>query len=215
MNLTGIIKKCVKYALFLGIINQCAYPVIGIVSYLFVSRLPTQIRTNPEKIARYTNLPSEFDAVDYLYLASSLVHNESEYEGNCKDYVVETYNVYTDLLEQNKRRDLKKKIRSATGPAEDVPHIWIEIERKGEFIPYESMDYTPRLKINQIKDYSQITLNEKMQLNGDATQDKIFFRSFKGKRLGYPTFGAFIYPGGMARIIYKTQKYRFEEGFFQ
>lgn len=205
MNLKGTIKK---YAVLIGmiaIVNQCAFPICTPVKSLM--KYESNLKTDHIKLVGYCNLPSDFGALDYLNLASSLVHNDAHGRGVCRDYVIETYNDYMALLEQNKRNDLKRKIRTATGPAKDASHMWLEIEIDKEFIPYESTSYTPKLKTSVVKYYSRISLDKRMELDGCAKKEKAFFHSFRGKLLEYPTLRSFIYPGGLIRAVYEALKY--------
>ncbi len=202
MGLVNLLKKGATICAYIAAANQVAMPLLVTIG---TPTVPSYMVTNTHRIEEHSTLPEDFDAIDYLNVASSLVHNDSHGDGDCSDYTIATYTVYMQLAELNGRRDLKSKIRTVTAHSVNIGHMWIEIERDGNFVPYESTAETPSLSIGDIKEYSAASLDERMQISSNPkTKDNVFFRSFRGSRLGYPTLKSLLFPGGVVRMMYEA-----------
>lgn len=162
--LTDIIKDIIPLTVgitSLDIITTFFVPsIIGDLSF---SR--NFLKTDRKAILRYSNLPSDLNALDYLNLASSLVHNYSRGDGSCKEFAGATFQVYNILLKLNNRKDLLKDIRGCLGFDGECGHAFLEVRHKGKFVNYETTDYTPPLLVDKIKSYSQRSLFKKQKLN--------------------------------------------------
>ena len=150
----------------------------------------------------YVGLSQQYTALDYLNLASSIVHNDSEGKGECADYAVASYKAYQNLVRQNGRKDLKTKIRLCSSnytfenrSKRQVPHMFIEVkpEKDGSFIPYESVMETPQLDpfdTTNTQKYSWDSLDERMKIGGEANRFTCA-RTLSGTFLSYPTLRLF------------------------
>jgi len=163
----------------------------------------SRISTDEKAILERIVIPDGFKPIDYLNLSSMLVNNYSEGEGVCRDYALETYDVYLKLAELSGKPEYKDDIRFSTGFLGTAGHVWIEVKEKNRFIPYETTLYTPIMKTSEISEYSKETLEEKTKINGgfDSPQLKVT-NSIPGTLSSYPTLRGLVYPGGFYRILY-------------
>lgn len=210
MSLTDVLRTCTEWYVWLpvslAVVNQVLPPIVISVGDSIVYH--SSLKVDKKSIERYKNLPEEFDALDYLNLASSIVHNKSKGNQKCLDYAFATYDVYRRLIKQNDRNDLRKKIRIVGG----VPytgkmgegHEWLEVEINKVFVPFEATNYTPTLGLDEIRSYSKQSLNEKRQID---CKPQILTRSFRGSWFTYPTLKLFLYPGGLVRMGIRLYRY--------
>jgi hypothetical protein len=174
--------------------------VLSATPALMNSRISTDERAILEQIVT----PESFMPIDYLNLSSMLVNNYSEGEGVCRDYALETYEVYLKLVELSGKPEYKDDIRFSTGFSGTAGHVWVEVKEKNKFVPYETTLYTPIMKTSEISAYSKETLEEKTAINGgyDSPWLKVT-NSVPGTLSSYPTLRALVYPGGFYRILYE------------
>ncbi|MCX6710035.1 MAG: hypothetical protein NTV63_03740 [Candidatus Woesearchaeota archaeon] len=194
------IKKALCTIGAVAIINQ----VIGAAVFSIVPSINfSTIKTNERAIITRMVIPENFEPIDYLNLASSIVHNNSYGEGVCRDYAIETYHVYDELSALSGRAEYTDDLRLSTGFSGIYGHMWLEVKKDGEFIPYESTLYTPNLKQSDVKDYSEKTLEEKVEINDNYNSIELKkTNSIPGTMINYPTIGSFLYPGGFFRLLY-------------
>lgn len=209
MSLVDVLETCCEWYILLpvslAVVNQVLPPIA--ISIGDSITYPSSLKVDKKSIERYKNLPKEFDALDYLNLASSIVHNKCNGRGKCLDYAFATYDVGRRLIKQNSRNDLRKKIRLVGGVSYTGKmcegHEWLEVKINKVFVPFEATNYTPTLGLDEIRSYSKQSINEKRQIN---CKPQIFTRSLRGSRFSYPTLKLLLYPGGAARMV--IQHYR-------
>lgn len=180
------IKKLARKFLFFGLVNYLIYPLL----FPITSTIFSSFSQDPEKI----NLESledkkgqeytSFTALDYLNLAKSLAHENSNPEDDCKSRVVATFNVYKQLVEDDGRKELSDNIRFAAGINYEAGHWWLEYreEDKRDWEGYETMNFS-----KFAKGYSKD------------------FNSFPGKKIFYPTKSS-LKKGGIIEILYNVYK---------
>lgn len=149
------------------------------------------------KLKGYWNLPNQFGVLDYLNISNSLIH-PGEKHWVCRHFTSATYNTYKTLVNVNKRDDLVKKVNMAISKGRGWSHAFLEYEERRIF-RYEPMLFTPPLAIGDVKAYSRNTKEDKMKTNCHG--GKIIARSKPGENKVYPNHHAFLYPGGILRMI--------------
>jgi len=194
------IKKALCTIGAAAIINQ----VIGAAVFSAVPLINfSTIKTDQMAVITRIVIPENFEPIDYLNLANSIVHNNSYGDGVCRDYAIETYHVYKELSALSGREEYKDDLRISTGFFGIDGHMWLEVKKDGEFIPYESTLYTPELKQSEVKDYSEKTLEEKVEISGNYDSFELKrTNSIPGSIVSYPTMGSLLYPGGFFRLLY-------------
>ncbi len=176
---------------------------------LFVPR----IRVRTEALNACTGLPPEYTALDYLSLASSLVHNDSTDKGRCWDYASATYSTYNWLVRRNRRKDLERCVRMnyAHHTVEDgkktlVGHTFLEARqtRGGSFTHYNPGSETPPLDPHnpeQVKAYTHSSLPRKSEDTWKSSGYAIT-RTVPGTLIHYPTPRNFtVFPLGAAQLF--------------
>lgn len=171
--------------------------------------MPT-VKTRKNIVSQYKQkVPKEFSSLDYANLSNMLVNKEGEGYGVCRDYAVETLNVYNQLIKENGREDLEGKLRLVCGiygyTYKNKGHMWMEVYKDGEWMRYESTDPTPAMKLEEIPEYSKTSLKLKQDLNGDDEVIVEIMKSFKGKQIFYPKI-EIVMNGGVAELIYYSIK---------
>lgn len=203
MDLPEILRACSEYAPRVGellLLNQLVYPLCGILQ----STLPeSRIRIGSEEVDGLDSVVSELDVRDFVNIANSSVYQHAEKHHVCRHYAEATMEVYHRLIDTWKRADLSGTVRLvATDDHPEAGHMWLEILEEGEWVPYESFNGTSKLSGATVKEYSRRTKERKGIINGvENPRDAAFFRSLPGKRCLLPTKRAFLYPGGMIRIL--------------
>lgn len=158
----------------------------------------------------YCNLPKKYSTLDYLNLASSIVHNNGVTEG-CKRYSNATYETYHRLIKQNGREDLRYNVNFIlcimNSNYGKVGHVKLEfIDINGDKAQYETT-----LPLQEISTY--VAKNDAKWLTRFSKnnyeyktekKDLVLGRSVPNTRLGYPTLESLIYPGGFIRIYAET-----------
>ncbi len=192
------IKNVLKYTLLAVAVNQGSLILSGSLSMMVYSSAFVSIKVNEEKLKPYDHLPRDFNSLDYLMVSSVLVHNQSEGEGDCKDFSNATFKVYQKLTEMNYRDDLTDQIRLVAGEMKDgMGHVQLEYKQDDKFIPFETTRGVLPIEINYIKDYSKWT-----DRNEDEGLEVVISKTIMGRRIFYPTLNSFYYPGGILKIAY-------------
>lgn len=207
MSLVKTIKEGLKIALSIAALNQglvvISFPTSMLEHRLFSDKLVL----DENKLNEYSRLPEDFDTLDYLNLANSLVVSELQGKklsetSDCKDFATGTYDTYQKLINLNHRTDLTEKVTFAAGSNGMGGHVILEYEEFNKAVPYETTAYTRPLNIDEVKDYSQ-------QSKGQKTRglETILAKSTKSGNFFYPTLDSFYVPGGLLWIacmgIYK------------
>lgn len=202
MDLVKIIKYGLKITLGVAVLNQSgvafSHPLVLVVYKAFQKR----INISEDLLQEYKKLPADYNALDYLNLAHSIVSNKSTGEGDCKDYSIATYETYLSLVNLNGRKDLTEKTRITAGIYEDLGHVMLEAKDSGTLKPYETTLYTPPLSVSEVKGYTELYKNSYVR-----EIDIPFTRTTWGGSFFYPTLESFLYPGGIARIIARVIVY--------
>ena len=199
-----VTKKRIKILLGCAIANQLLFPLGLSLAQSVYLNLPfnkVKIKSEQEHLNKFYSTDQSLDARDYLNLSNSVVNMYKSEEDVCKDMTDTTFDFYQTLIEANGRADLEDKIRIASGASEELGHMWLEIQEKETWVPYESFAYlgTPPLSLKIVKEYSQRTIKRKANLNLKIEAD---FRSFAGTQILYPTIHSLLYPGGFVRVVY-------------
>lgn len=207
-----------------AILNQVAHPVVLSFSMGIFARKQSpwkiQIISKDQYVDQFRFLDPSLDARDYLNLSNSIVHQyarekntkrESIYERMyiCMIFADSTHDVYQTLVKNNFRNDLSDKVRMAgtTLGEGEGGHLWLEILENGEWVPYESVPYTPPLSEETVKTYSQKTKPIKSIL-GTSEGVGAEVLTIPGTEFFYPLPQSFLAPGGLAGTIYKIYKHK-------
>lgn len=203
MDLPEILRACSEYAPRVGellLLNQLAYPLCGMLQSTVYD---SKIRIGDEEVDGLDSVVDELDVRDFINLANSIAYQHAEKGHVCRHYAEATMDVYQRLIEKWRRADLSGAVRKVA--IDDHPegsHMWLEILEGGEWVPYESFNGTSRLSGATVKEYSRRTKERKGRINGvENPRGAAVFRSLPGKRWLLPTKRAFLYPGGMIRIL--------------
>lgn len=204
MDLVKTIKEGLKIALGLAALNQglvvISFPA-GMLEYQLFSN---KIVLDENKLKKYGRLPADFNVLDYLNLANSLVVSELQEKKlsekkDCEDDARATYGTYSSLIYLNNRTDLNEKVNIAAGITRNEGHVILEYEDFNKVVPYETTAYTPPLNIGEVKDYSKTSKSQKTK-----GIEIILTRSTKDGNFFYPTLESFYLPGGALRIAFNV-----------
>ncbi len=212
MELLDIVNSCIDWLknpeLIKGlIINQAWTPFIipfGISEITINSKDSIDLRLSDEfNESKYTNLPKNFTSLDYLNVASSIIHEFYEGEGECKEYSILTYKTYLRLIKLNNRSELKKSVRIVAGKYfGEISHMALEIKDVDQkFYPYETTMHTPYLLPEDVKGYSLNTRDDRKYY---ITQ--LWIKTFPGTWIFRPTWNIALYPGGAIGFSIKIIK---------
>ena len=135
-----------------------------------------------------------FSAREYLSVASGLVHAYDNEDAYCKEYTSATMGVYKKLLDLNGRRDLEDDVRIALTSLNKEGHIWLQVRDGNGWIDYEPIQYTPKLLLEDVPDYSEMSRDQKALTDADGLQG---WASFPGTKIVYPL------PDELQRIVLK------------
>jgi len=191
----------------LAIFNQLLQPVAttGAANNFFTSTEEQydhiRILRKDEYLENFRIKDNSLTARDYLNLSSGVVWKNKRSEHVCRHLAGATFDFYMELVRQNSREDLEDSVRIAVTTLGKSGHAWIEVKENGEWIPYETTKYTPILALDEIRDYSQRTMNSRSD-NGAREPENL---SYAGTKDFYPTLSSFLYPGGFLRTLYKVK----------
>ncbi|MBL7100521.1 MAG: hypothetical protein ISS23_01040 [Nanoarchaeota archaeon] len=199
-------KNVIKWTLIFAAINQLIIPIQ--IPRFLITYKPT-IKTDAKKVRNYKTIPKPFKTIDYLNLANMLTHNFQEGTGDCKDYAIETFNVYKQLVKQNNRKELEDNIKLIVSYPRLLikgkdGHVYLKFKDEEEWKPYEALNVsTPILKVEEIKKYSKESLEKRMDIAGSTGREdlSVIARSLNGTRLSYP-LPASVFNDGAIGLIY-------------
>ncbi len=186
----------------LVVINQAVYPeVLNNWAQSWETNGISKINTNNVEIPDLSNLT--YDARALLDLANFLVHQNEAEGAVCRDYVKSTLEVYRKLVEKTGKPNLAYCVRSAYDTNPKGGHNFIEIlEGRDQWVKYESMHKTPILTPDNVKDYSDLTQDQRTLLNGDPNRTAhVVCQS--GSNC-HPTLDAYLSPGGNLALLAKA-----------
>lgn len=197
------------------IANWGSYVIAKAIAPVVAAARPSRRKLKDNALDGYVGLSPEFGALDYLNLASAVVHNHTAVrKGFCWDFAAATFEAYQQLVRRNGRPDISRKLRKAItmftngdSRKEFVSHMFLEVKLSDStgFVSYESTDETPDLNpydAEAVMVYSTESLPEKMIINGDA-RDYVNARTIPGTVIAVPSRRAFTeMPLGSVQLFY-------------
>jgi len=100
------------------------------------------------------------NAYDYLTRAQIITEMSAKDDWTCKEYSATVFDIYSELVKVNGRKDLENKIRLAynlTFGHYKEGHAWIEVNEGRRWIPFETITANAQLKDEDYKaDYKSI-----------------------------------------------------------
>lgn len=193
------------------IVNQLCMGFIAPIGSLFSKMWVSEMRIEEKKLDQYSNLPANLTTQDYLNISRAIVHNYSSKKINkdCKNYAVSTHDVYSKLVQLNKREDLKKDVQVAIGMQDNWGHMMLQFKdsenSKSEF--YETAVNITGLPRPEYVGLYSINRKKIDSRPSESKLDAVFAKTKGEGKILYPTLESFVYPGGVVRVFYNTVDY--------
>ena len=175
--------------------NIIVYATIELIAFSIPFRRFSRWGNNPNSIQIDTVDIQELDAVseqlgtrDYVNWANGIAHELREPYQHCRELTDATLEVSLSAMEQLGDRELAQNVRAAAYlPLGEIGHQYLEILEGGEWVPYETTQFTPHLSPDEIRPYSEESRDDKSQINiPKSLQDKVHVRTRPGTQKWRP-----------------------------
>jgi len=214
MEITSKLWKLGQWVLFLAAMNQLALPATRFLTSNLISK--NNISLEEVKKEEYP-LKKDMSRVEFLCMARSLVtkakagQEKTWRKSICEDYTRATVDMYRHLVKEAGREDLVDKVTLTDGEykfsdGKRLVHFWLEVEMEdGKIKLFETMrsvkyflnnkDYADPTRLKPYCNINQKRFNPKGEVQYTWMNETSY-------GLNYPILESFVYPGGLARMIY-------------
>ncbi|MBU2589980.1 MAG: hypothetical protein KKA65_02710 [Nanoarchaeota archaeon] len=206
-------KKLKKIGITLAVIaglNQIALPLMITPVHNLLPK--NNISLEEVKNHKYP-LKKDMSRIEFLCMASSLVHKAKSQEETwrnsvCEDYARATAEMYQYLIKEAGREDLVDKVTYVGGEIitpEDklMGHAWLEVEMENEEIKlFESTNYTFYPSNSGNMEWVNFSCNENTEHFNPRWKLNYIWERGTSSGFVYPTLESFIIPGGIIRLGY-------------